>query len=202
LQWVARAPVASTATAPHVAERGGNRLAWIVAGVSLVIAALAAAGWYIGSASPETAAPEMRLEVSMPGRFEDWVAISPDARSLVSGGLADGKWQLWLRPLDSMTARPLAGTEGAVYPFWSPDSRSIAFFADGKLKRIDVAGGPPQTLAIAREPRGGAWGPNGTIIFAPTLYGGLSRVSASGGETRPLTAGMKQSGSGDPHGGC
>ena len=79
------------------------------------------------------------------------------------------------------------GHGGGCLPFWSPDSRSIAFFADGKLKRIDVAGGPPQTLANAREPRGSSWGPDGTIIFAPMLYGGLYRLSASGGETRPLT---------------
>jgi Tol biopolymer transport system component len=185
LQWAMRAP--SLSTAPHVAG-GRDRVAWTVAGVALVTAAIAVAtAWYISARSSGTVAPEMRLEVSMPGRFEDWLAISPDARALVSGGLAEGKWQLWLRPLDSMTARPLAGTEGAVYPFWSPDSRSIAFFADGKLKRMDVAGGPPQTLANAREPRGGTWGPDGTIIFAPTLYGGLHRVSASGGETRQLT---------------
>jgi Tol biopolymer transport system component len=185
MQWAMRAP--SLSMVPHVAG-GRDRVAWTIACVALVAAAMAVAtAWYIGARSSGTVAPEMRLEVSMPGRFEDWVAVSPDARSLVSGGLADGKWQLWLRRLDSTTARPLAGTEGAVYPFWSPDSRSIAFFAEGKLKRIDVAGGPPQTLANAREPRGGTWGPDGTIIFAPTLYGGLYRVSASGGEAKQLT---------------
>jgi hypothetical protein len=61
---------------------------------------------------------------------------------LVFGGFAQDKWQLWLRPLDSTTTRPLAGTEGGIYPFWSPDSRSLGFFSDGKLKRIDIAGGP------------------------------------------------------------
>ena len=89
--------------------------------------------------------------------------------------------------LDSLIARPLEGTEGAIYPFWSPDSKSIGFFAEGKLKRIDIAGGPAQTLANAREPRGGAWGPDGTIIFTPALYGGLYRVSATGGEATPQT---------------
>jgi Tol biopolymer transport system component len=129
----------------------------------------------------------MRVEVSMPGRFEEWVAISPDGRMLVSGGLADKRWQLWLRPLDSLNARPLEGTEGAIYPFWSPDSKSIGFFAEGKLKRVDIAGGPAQTLANAREPRGGAWGSNGTIIFTPALFGGLYRVPEKGGEATPLT---------------
>ena len=186
LQWVAH--VSPPSMKAGVARAGGNRVAWTVTGVSLVIAALAvAAGFYRARVPGPTRGAEMRVEVSMPGRFEDWVAISPDGRTLVSGGLADGKWQLWMRPLDSLIARPLEGTEGASYPFWSPDSKSIGFFAEGKLKRIDIAGGPAQTLANAREPRGGAWGPDGTIIFTPAIYGGLYRVPATGGEATPQT---------------
>ena len=188
LQWVVQSP---SSTKTDVAHRvGGNRVAWTVTALSLVIAALAvAAGLYAARTPDPTGGAEMRVEVSMPGRFEDWVALSPDGRTLVTGGLADGKWQLWMRRLDSLVARPLEGTEGAIYPFWSPDSRSIGFFAEGKLKRIDIAGGPAQTLANAREPRGGAWAPDGTILFSPSLYGGLSRVPETGGEvtvqTRP-----------------
>ena len=186
LQWVAL--VSPPSTKAEVARAGGNRVAWTVAGVSLVIAALAvAAGLSSARAPGTTRRAEMRVEVSMPGQFEDGVAISPDGRTLVAGGLADGKWQLRMRPLDSLIARPLEGTEGAIYPFWSPDSKSIGFFAEGKLKRIDIAGGPAQTLANAREPRGGAWGPDGAILFAPALYGGLYRVPATGGEAMPQT---------------
>ena len=95
-------------------------------------------------------APEMRLEVNTPPTSDPTsLAISPDGRRLVFVASCEGQQRLWLRPLDQVTAQPLAGTEGAKYPFWSPDSRSIGFFADGKLKRIDVAGGLPQVLASA-----------------------------------------------------
>ena len=81
--------------------------------------------------------------------------------------LNEGKSQLWVRPLDSLAAQPLAGTDGATYPFWSPDSASVGFFADGKLKRIDIVGGAPQVLANAAAGRGGAWNREGIILFAP-----------------------------------
>ena len=76
--------------------------------------------------------------------------------------------RLWVRPLDQVTAQPLAGTEGASYPFWAPDGRAIGFFADGKLKRIDLGSGGPQVLADAPSGRGGTWNHDGVIVFAPT----------------------------------
>ena len=95
---------------------------------------------------------------------------------------ADGRSQLWVRAMDALTAQPLAGTEEAIHPFWSPDSRSIAFFAGGKLKKIDAFGGPPVTLCDAPSGRGGSWNEAGVIVFAPTgTAAGLQRVSASGG---------------------
>ena len=100
-------------------------------------------------------------------RFGGPVTISPDGRRYVyvaSG--PDGKQLLWLHPIDAASPRALAGTEGATYPFWSPDSESIGFFADDRLKRIDVAGGPPQTLSGAVLPKGGSWGGTGDIVFA------------------------------------
>ena len=99
----------------------------------------------------------------------------------------EGLARLWLRPLDTTTAHPLAGTEGATYPFWSPDNKALGFFADGKLKRIDISGGPPQTLATAPGGRGGTWNGDGTIVFAPTASGSLSTVQARGGNTSALT---------------
>jgi hypothetical protein len=101
--------------------------------------------------------------------------------------LAEGKQQLWLRPLDAVTAQPLAGTGSAEYPFWSPDSRSIGFFAEGMLKRIDVAGGPPQVLASAPIPNGGTWNRDGVIVFVPSTLGPLYRVPASGGDPIAIT---------------
>src|SRR5262249_32854797 len=109
------------------------------------------------------------------------------ARGLVLVGSGDGQCRLWLRSLDAETAQPLAGTEGAEYPFWSPDSRSLGFFADGKLKRIDIGSGAPRTLANAPLPGGGTGSPDGVILFAPGSTAPSFRVTASGGEAVALT---------------
>jgi eukaryotic-like serine/threonine-protein kinase len=85
-------------------------------------------------------------------------AISPDGRRLVLLASNEGKSQIWVRPLDSLAAQPLAGTDGATYPFWSLDTASVGFFADGKLKRIDIMGGAPQVLANAAAGGRGAPG--------------------------------------------
>ena len=126
----------------------------------------------------------MRLEiVTPPGADVSGFAISPDGRTLVFQAAVDGKSQLWLRPLDSETPRPLAGTEGGAFPFWSPDNQSVAFFAGGQLKRIDVTGGVVQNLAdAASNTRGGAWNSAGTILFTRSATEPLFRVPAGGGK--------------------
>ena len=116
--------------------------------------------------------------------------ISPDGRKLAlvlsAGG---GRTSIWLRSLDGSVAREVPGTEGAVYPFWSPDSRHLAFFADGKLRKVNVeSGGPADTVADAPLGRGGTWNRKGDIVFAPDTGGTLFRVSSSGGATAPVTA--------------
>src|SRR5262245_35056431 len=99
-----------------------------------------------------------------------------------------GKLQLWVRPLDSTEARELAGTQGAIFPFWSPDSRFIGFFADSRLKKIEVTGGPVQTLCEVPLPLGGAWSSaGGVIIFGPQSLIGLLRTSTTGGEVTQMT---------------
>jgi Tol biopolymer transport system component len=110
-------------------------------------------------------------------------AISPDGRVLafIARNL------LWVRPVGELSAHPLEETDGASYPFWSPDSRLIAFFADGKLKKIDPAGGPPETLCNAGWGHGGTWGSDGTILFAPGKNDVIYRVSSSGGAAAPAT---------------
>ena len=115
------------------------------------------------------------------------VALSPDGQRAAFEGTADGRSQLWLHSFAASTARPLPGTEAASFPFWSPDSRSIGFFADGKLKRIDVDTGSVRALANAPIGRGGTWNGDGTIVFSPGTNDALLRVAALGGESAPLT---------------
>jgi serine/threonine protein kinase len=114
-------------------------------------------------------------------------AVSPDGRRLAFAATAEGVSSLWVRDLDSLDTRVLLGTEAGYDPFWSPDSRSLAFFADGKLKKINVTGGPAFTLADAPVGRGGAWSPRGVIVFTLTARSGLYRVPATGGTATPVT---------------
>jgi eukaryotic-like serine/threonine-protein kinase len=107
--------------------------------------------------------------------------LSPDGRRITYGvRTLDGKTQLWIRSLDSLTAHPLPGTANAIHPFWSPDSKFIGFFAEGSLKKIDASGGPPLTLCDAPLGRGGAWNEEGIILFSPSA-GAIHRVPAAGG---------------------
>jgi eukaryotic-like serine/threonine-protein kinase len=137
----------------------------------------------------------MRFIVSPPEKveFSDVAlpAISPDGEKLVFGGLgADGKLRLWIRPLSSLAAEPVLGTEGVTSVFWSPDSRSVGFFAGGKLKKSDLNGGPPQVLCDASESYrpGGTWNREGWILFSSNDHEGLYRVPVTGGEPSRVTA--------------
>jgi dipeptidyl aminopeptidase/acylaminoacyl peptidase len=130
----------------------------------------------------------MRLEINTPATSDPTsLALSPDGRRLVFVASSENQQRLWLRPLDAVTAQPLVGTEGARRPFWSPDSRSVGFFADEKLKRIDIIGGPPQVLASAPMGMGGTWNRDGVIVFAPSWQASLYRVPASGGDPVAIT---------------
>ena len=110
------------------------------------------------------------------------------------GAISKGQPTLWVRPLDALAARQLPGTDGATFPFWSPDSRSIAFFANQKLMKIQVSGGPAVPLCDAQAGRGGAWNNDSTIVFAPSANAGLQRVSSAGGTPVPLTTPEKGEG--------
>jgi Tol biopolymer transport system component len=177
-------PVSSVAAA--VSPRSSReRLLWVAATLVLV-SALALSLVYARSAPDDR--PEMRLEIGTPpGADLSGFAISPDGRALVYQATVEGKSQLWLRRLDSETPQPLAGTDGGVRPFWSADNASVGFFADGQLKRIDIAGGLVQTLADAPLTNGGAWGPDGTILFTQSSVEPLYRVPAKGGKAVPAT---------------
>jgi eukaryotic-like serine/threonine-protein kinase len=179
-----RALTEPAAATPIAAPPRGSRLPWIAAALfgATTIAALAVA------LRPSTPQPEMRVEINTPATISPLqFALSPDGLKLafVAGGV--GSERLWVRLLDKTDAQPLAGTDGAQYPFWSPDSRSIAYFASGKLYRIDTAGGPPQALADAPAGRGGTWNRAGAIVFAPAALGPLMRVGVLNKELRPVT---------------
>ena len=164
-------------------------IAWAVAGIA-ILAALAALALAVSLfRRPPTETRAVRLFINPPEKngFGDF-ALSPDGLRLAFVSTdASGRTLLWVRALDSLTAQPLAGTEEAVYPFWSTDSRSIGFFAAGKLKRIEATGGPVQTLCNASVTRGASWNRDGVILFAPNFNGPLYRISAGGGEPKPVT---------------
>ncbi|HET7840147.1 MAG TPA: protein kinase [Terriglobia bacterium] len=165
-------------------------LPWAIAGALLIfVIALSAALFLRKPGSP----PSISASIGLPARATapplGFFAISPDGRRLAFVAAPEGgKTQLWVRPLDSLGAQPLAGTEGAIYPFWSPDSRYIGYFADGKLKKIEASGGPAQALCDAPEGRGGTWSVRGVIAFAPGVFTGISRVAETGGTPAAMTS--------------
>jgi Serine/threonine protein kinase len=174
-------------SSPLSGSRTKKQLPWLAAGVLLIalLAVLPFAIAYFRSA-PTSHPSAIRATIPAPENahllYFHQMAVSPDGQRLVFGAVgANGAFSLWLRPLGAASAQPLAGTEGANYPFWSPDSRFIGFFANGKLKKIDAAGGPAQTLCDAPDGRGGTWNRDGVIVFAPDLNSALYRVSATGG---------------------
>jgi eukaryotic-like serine/threonine-protein kinase len=163
----------------------GERLAWVSA---LGIVTLLAIALGIRAFRPAPISPEVRLEINTPSTRNPSVAISPDGLRIVYVAASEGQPQLWLRSLDSTTARPLTGTERASNPFWSPDSRSIAFVADTRLKRVDVDGGSAQTLATGVPlALGGGWSDAGTILFGNNPGGPIFRVPAAGGDVVAAT---------------
>jgi len=189
LSWIANGTAASgVSEAPAAVEpRRATRLWMGLAVGSLALAAAAVAlTAYVRSTIPGPLVT--RLDVVTPPSVDPFsFALSPDGRQLVFVANKEGSAQgLWLRPFDQAVAQPLAGTENAQYPFWSPDSRAVAFFADGRLKRIDLAGGAVEAIGNAPGLRGGAWGPDGTILFAPNT-GPLMRIPANGGTPVPAT---------------
>jgi Tol biopolymer transport system component len=194
LDWIATDSVSSHSAAP--AERDGGRgqspRAWQGVRAAAVIAALAALGWALWPMPPAPPAEEVRFEVQPPekARFDMYVSLSPDGRHLAFRAIGeDGVSRAWIRDMKTLIPRVLPGTEGSGSLTWSPDSRYLAFAADRQLKRIDIQGGPPQTLCEVAFPVGsGAWSDEGTILFGGRGSGPLHRVAASGGNVTPVTA--------------
>ena len=165
-----------------------GRFAMFAALAGVVLGATATWLWFH---QPVPNAPSLRLEINPPanakfGNFFAGMAVSPNGRMVVFSAQRDGVAEpsLWLRALDSLDARELPGTERGTYPFWSPESNSVGFFAGDKLKRIDVSAGPPQILCDARVPGGGSWSKEGVILFS--THGILQKIPASGGGAEPV----------------
>ncbi len=191
LQWIAEGGSEAGVPASVVARRRSReRLAWAAAAAA-TLAALAVA--LLVPARPREALRMVQSSILPPEKSSfvfdlGPMALSPDGRRLAFlAPTAEGKNLLWVRPLNGVAAQPLAGTEGAGYPFWSPDSRFLGFFAGGKLKKIVASGGPPQVLCDAQSGRGGTWNRDGVILFSPSLRDALQRVSSAGGSPAPAT---------------
>jgi eukaryotic-like serine/threonine-protein kinase len=166
---------------------GHVRLAWIVAAISTFVTL--GVIWAHFTRQPVSDVRVFKTSILPPEKSSfDQIAVSPDGRHLAFTAATGGNVQLWVRALDSTDARPLAGTQGAIFPFWSPDSRFIGFFADGRLKKIEVTGGPALTLCEApRTVTGAAWSRDGVILFGQVVVG-LLRISATGGEVTQMTS--------------
>jgi eukaryotic-like serine/threonine-protein kinase len=185
LRWLAEGP--GTVVLPSV-SRGKSRehVAWALAATFLLATAgLALLLWR----RPEPPRKAVQFIVASPEKsvLGYTFALSPDGERIVFEADRAGQKQLWLRPLDSTEVRPIPGTEGGSLPFWSPDSRFLGFWADGKLKKIAISGGPVETLADAPVLRGGTWNAEEVIVFGPDVGSPLLRVSASGGAVSPVT---------------
>lgn len=175
-------------------------LPWAATAMLLALAVVFAVEYLRSTSRPEGT---IRSLISPPdgavfatSGFEGAPVLSPDGTRLVFPVWdTSGNEALWMRPLDSLTAERMQATDGASYPFWSPDSRHLAFFQDGKLKETDITGGPPALLCDAPDARGGTWGRANLILFASQPSGGLESVPAAGGNPTPVIA-RKASGGG------
>ena len=179
---------ASEATVAPPQTRGGGRIwPWAAIVATAVVAGLAAWLWRQPAERPTPLAAAIVLGTDAGTNTIERFALSPDGRRLAFVAPDDnGRAVLWVRPLDTVSAQPLAGTDGARSPFWSPDSQSLAFSADGSLKKIAASGGTVVTLA-APSGLGGTWGDDGTIIYTHQGTRELFRVSANGGTPVQLT---------------
>jgi len=187
LKWIAEHASSSrfSAVAP-AARRPGNGVAWLVAAFLLVLLLGGASAWWVRARETP---PAMYFNSSLPFPAA-YVALSPDGRTLAMVAFSDpaNKNVIWTHPVGGRGATVVPGTEGAFYPFWAPNGRSIGFFADGKLKTVDIASGTSaQVLADAPFGRGGTWNADGVILFTPDAWSGLYRVPSSGGTPVAVT---------------
>jgi serine/threonine-protein kinase len=187
LEWIAAGDGSARPVAAVTRTRLPERLAW-----SAAVVALAAALVFLATRPRESAPVFMSIEtprtmeIAGAGGGERLIAISPDGRRIAFAGTVAGLTQIFLRSLDQLEPVPLRGTENGSAPFFSPDSQTLGFVADGKLKTLPVEGGTVMVLCDAVN-RGAVWGADDTIVFVPAARAALSRVSARGGTPEPFT---------------
>ena len=192
LEWIASGGASALPVAADTAPR--RRPTWLRATAALVGAAALVALGSVLDRPATTVAHVTRTTILLPAATEldvenGAIALSPDGTKLAYTASMRGEpRRLWIRPLDSLTPQALAGTEGATYPFWSPDGSQLGFFAERKLRKVPAAGGIVQAIADAPAGRGGAWSTSGVIVFAPDARGPLWQVPAAGGTAVQLTS--------------
>jgi eukaryotic-like serine/threonine-protein kinase len=197
LRWMVDHPIAAPiAAVPQARPSRVGRVAMALALV-LALAAVPAGLRVLRGRGGAPDLPPLRFEISTAPTDDPSLALSPDGTEIAFVANQDRVPVLWIRPLDSIENRALAGTRGASSPFWSPDGRSIGFFADDKLKRIDVAGGMPLVIADAPNARGGTWNADGVILFVSGVTAPIKRVAARGGSVASVT--QVNTGSGPGH---
>jgi serine/threonine protein kinase/Tol biopolymer transport system component len=188
LRWMAELD-AQAEPAPPAANRRA-RPAWILVALLTLAVALTAFLLLLRRTDQK---PQLIRVSALPPEKADFVsnslpAISPNGRRLIFAAGSGGKTQLWVRDLDSATPWAVAGTDGAYNPFWSPDSSEVAFFANAKLRKVKLSGGPSLVLCDAMQGRGGSWNRNGVIVFTPSTTGPIFKVPSHGGKPEPVTA--------------
>ena len=184
MKWISESGGHTAVAAPSAAGESRERLAWLIAFAALV-ALIVGMIWGRSSRPPDE---PMHFYAPLPFPARD-ITVAPNGHTVAVVGYLEAarKNAIWIYELGLPGAKSLAGSVGATYPFWSPDGRSLAFFADGRLKKLELSGGPVQTMCDAPAGRGGTWNKNGVIVFAPDVVTGLRQVSATGGPSKQIS---------------
>jgi eukaryotic-like serine/threonine-protein kinase len=184
LRWISESGGRTGIAAPPAPGKSTERLAWLIAFAAIAALIVGVIWWR--SSRPLEQSMHFYAALAFPARD---IAVAPNGHTiaLVAYLEAAHKNAIWIYELGFPGAKTLDGSDGATYPFWSPDGRSLAFFADGRLKKLELSGGPLQTICDAPAGRGGTWNKNGVIVFSPDVVTGLHQVSAKGGPSKQIS---------------